>query len=146
MTDRGDRQHSGRRRALFRSRRRLVVAAAVLAPLLAGCGTGFQAETNQIYQPGPGISVRQDGVYGINMAIVTDGSGHGTLVAALINQQHHPDTLVTSAVKTSRGLPPVATILTGTVALPVQTSVQLGFTGVVRVEGTLAPGWTTGSP
>ena len=63
-----------------RRRRRLAVAAALIAPLLAGCGTGFQAQTNQIYQPGPGISVRDDGVYAINTLIVTDGEGNGTLV------------------------------------------------------------------
>ncbi len=66
----------------------------MLAPLLAGCGTGFQAQTNQIYQPGPGITVRDGGVYAINTLIVTDGNGNGTLVAALVNQAARPDTLV----------------------------------------------------
>ena len=63
------------------------------APQLAGCSRGFGAQTDQIYQPGPGISVRSGGVYVINALVMTDGSGHGTLIGALINQQPHADIL-----------------------------------------------------
>jgi hypothetical protein len=113
----------------------------VVTPLLAGCGTGFQAQTNQIYQPGPGISVRDDGVYAINTLIVTDGNGNGTLVTALINQATRPDTLVRAGVSyTTTGRPLTTKILGGRVLLPPQQPVQLGYTGDVRVEGRLIPG------
>ena len=121
-------------------RRRLAIAAAVLTPLLAACGAGFQAQTNQIYQPGPGISDRSGGVYVINALIVTDGAGHGTLVAALINQQGHPDVLESVSVSTGSGKALKAAIMSGTVALPSQGAVQLADTADVRVEGTLQAG------
>jgi hypothetical protein len=121
-------------------RRRLGVAAALLTPLLAACGTGFQAQTNQIYQPGPGISVRSGGVYALNALIVTDGDGNGTLVTALINQGPSPDTLESVLVRTRSGDRVKTSILSGTVALPSRRAVQLADSGDVRVSGDLAAG------
>jgi hypothetical protein len=112
----------------------------VAAPLLASCGTGFQAQTNQIYQPGPGISDRTDGVYVLNALVVTDGQGHGTLVGALINQRARPDRLESVTVKSDSGAPLKASILSGTLALLPQRSVQLADTGDVRVSGKLVAG------
>jgi len=125
---------------LLDPRRRLVIAAAVLAPLLAGCGAGFQAETNQIYQPGPGISIRAGGVFALNTLIVTDGNSNGTLVASLINQAARPDALIHVNLRASNGKPLKATIVTDTVPLPSRRAVQLGSTGDVRVTGDLSPG------
>ncbi len=123
-----------------RPSRRLLVALTVVAPLLAACGSGFHAQTNQIYQPGPGITVRVGGVYAMNTLIVTDGHGNGTLVGALINQRSRPDELRSVRVSTRAGRVLDSTIISGTIALPSQRAVQLADTGDVRVRGTLDAG------
>jgi hypothetical protein len=117
----------------------LAAIALVAVPLLAGCGTGFQAETNQIYQPGPGITDRNGDVYLLNALIVTDGKGHGTVVGALVNQQSRTDTLTDAGVKCGPKTLDTS-ILSGTVSLMSQQSVQLATTGDVRVSGTLDSG------
>lgn len=134
--------HSGAPRSPLagRGRRRRTLAGALLLLLLAGCATSFGAETNKVYQPGPGISVRDTGVYAINMLIVTDGAGNGTLVGALINQQQRRDALETVTVSALDGRMLDTTILPGTIALPPGRSVQLADTGWVRVGGPLDPG------
>lgn len=121
-------------------RRRWVVAA-VVVPLLAGCGsTSFGAQTSQVYQPGPGITVRSSDVYVFNALVVTDGDGNGTLVGGLINQVTRTDTLQSVALTTPQGKQVDATILPGTVSLPDQLSVQLADTGDVRFGGDLEAG------
>lgn len=125
------------------SRRRprcLLLGTALLLPVLSACGTGFQAQTSQIYQPGPGISVRSGDVYAVNMLVVSDGAGDGTLVGALINQAQAPDTLEGVELTNRAGRPVSTTIIGGTVALPSQRAVQLADTGDVRVQGTVTSG------
>lgn len=122
------------------SSRRRWLAAAVMTPLLAGCATSFGAQTNQIYQPGPGISDRGSDVYVMNAAIVTDGKGNGTLVGALINQNPRTDTLRSITVLDSNGKAISASILPGTISLPDQRSVQLADSGDVRVSGNVHAG------
>lgn len=120
--------------------RRLLVATAVLTPLLAACGAGFQAQTNQIYQPGPGITERGSTMDAINMLVVTDGSGNGTLVAALLNQQPQQDTLESVEMTNTAGKALTTTILSSTIALAPQKAVQLAETSDVRVTGDLVAG------
>ncbi|MEJ7629272.1 MAG: hypothetical protein WKF54_06740 [Nocardioidaceae bacterium] len=129
-----------RPRVARRSPHRLAGCLALLIPLLAACGTGFQAQTNQIYQPGPGISVRTGGVYTVNMLVVSDGAGNGTLVAALINQAKQPDTLESVSLTDRSGRAVDTTIVGGTVSLPSQRAVQFADTGAVRAAGTLTAG------
>ncbi len=119
---------------------RLLVAGAVglLGFSLAGCSNGFNAQTDEIYQPGPGISVRQGGVYLLNAAIVTDGSGNGTLIGALLDQSRTPDRLVSAKITGPKA--PTVTIIPGTITLPVHRSVQLADTSDVRLVGTLTTG------
>jgi hypothetical protein len=124
-----------------RSIRLSATAAALLAGLvLTGCGAGFTAETNQIYQPGPGITDRSSQVYALNMLVVTDGRGHGTLVGGLVNQQATDDTLVSAEITATEGKQPQTTIQSGTVTLPPHRLVQLADAGDVRVTGDLRPG------
>jgi hypothetical protein len=123
-----------------RLRRPVAFAAVLLCPVLAGCGVGFHAETNQIYQPGPGITVRNNSVYALNALVVTDGRGDGTLVAGLLNRRPQPDALQSVSITNSSGRQLKTTITGGTVALPPQKLVQLADTGAVRVSGTLLPG------
>jgi hypothetical protein len=124
------------------SARRVLLVSAALAATLTGCSGGFNAQTNQLYQPGPGVSVRQDGVYLINAIVVTDASGHGTLVGALVNEQARTDTLESVTLTGSHGVSVNVTILPGTISLPPHQAVQLANTGAVRFDGTLQPGAT----
>ena len=120
--------------------RRRWLAAAVVAPLLAGCATSFGAQTQRVYQPGPGITVRSSGVYVLNAFIVTDSEGNGTLVAGLVNQMTRPDMLESVTLAGPGGKPLSASILPGTVALPGQQLVQLADSGPVRFGGDLVGG------
>ena len=117
---------------------------ALTLPLVAGCASGFGAATNRIYQPGPGLESRSGDVYVINAVIVTNGTGNGTLVAALINQVRPGDALVSTTAKTSTGKTLKVTGGSG-IVLPYQTSVQLndlasGGFGGIRLTGTLQAG------
>jgi hypothetical protein len=118
-----------------------VGAAALLAVTgLTGCSRGFNAETDQIYQPGPGISVRQDGVYLLNAAFVTNGSGNATLVGALLNIQLHSDALRAITVVASDGKAATTSIGPGTISLPPHQNIQLGSSGQIRASGGLTAG------
>lgn len=131
--------------AVSRWRRLAVPALVGLAlPLLAGCAQGFGAQTNQLYQPGPGLENRSSDVYVINAVIVTNGTGNGTLVAALMNQVHPGDRLVSTTATTSTGKALTVTGGSGTL-LPTLMSVQLndlasGGFGGIRLTGTLTAG------
>lgn len=131
---------AARGRGAPRGVRRRWVAAVLLSPLLAGCATSFGAATNELYQPGPGITVRDSGVYVLNALIVTDGRGNGTLVGGLLNQAARADTLESVKVTAPGGKPLSVSILPGTIALPVQRLVQLANTGAVRVAGDVRAG------
>lgn len=120
--------------------RRRWVAAAVLVPLLAGCATSFGAQTSQMYQPGPGITVHSSEVWVLDAFIVTDGRGNGTLVGGLLNQATRTDSLQSVRVVAPGGKPLSTTIVPGTVAVADQRLVQLGDTGAVRVGGDLQAG------
>lgn len=116
------------------------LAAAVLVPLLAGCATSFGAQTSQMYQPGPGITVHDSDVYVLNAFIVTDGRGNGTLVGGLLNRTTQPDVLQGVQVVPASGKPLSAAIVPGAVSLAPSRLVQLGDTGAVRVGGDLRAG------
>jgi hypothetical protein len=57
----------------------------VLAAALSACGTGFDAQTTTVYTAPAGADVRTGDVKGLNMLVVAQGDGSGTLVAALVN-------------------------------------------------------------
>lgn len=114
---------------------------ALLVAVLAGCGVvRFHAQTNEIYQPGPGITVRNGDVYGLNLAVVTDGEGHGTLIGALLNKVTAPDKLEAVSVRQLDGKRLTVAILPGYIALQPEQSVQLADTAAVRVTGDLTSG------
>ncbi|MBA2558437.1 MAG: hypothetical protein H0V07_00855 [Propionibacteriales bacterium] len=117
-------------------RLRAVTAGAVAAALVTGCGAGFQAQSQQIYQPAVGVNDRSGSVYTINTLVVTDGKGDGTIIAALINQARQDDTLheVSATDGSSKALA-VKPLAHGGVALASGQSVQLADSGAVRVSG-----------
>jgi hypothetical protein len=65
------------------SLRRAAIAAVVLAPVLAACG--FNAQTDQPYQPAEGVLNRDKDVDVLNALIVSGENGSGTFVANLVN-------------------------------------------------------------
>jgi hypothetical protein len=75
--------------------RRCVVAGAGLlaAGTLAGCGTGTDAQTNEIYNPAVGVNARSADVNVLNLLVVADPDGSGTVSTALVNQSTEPDQL-----------------------------------------------------
>lgn len=68
--------------------------------LVGGCGSNFDAQTNQVYQPAVGTNSRDGDVYALNMLVVAEGDA-GTLVGALLNRAVEEDTLM--AVEGSAG-------------------------------------------
>jgi hypothetical protein len=124
-----------------------VVALAIVgAPVLAGCGANFDAQTNQPYQPAEGVSARDGEVYALNTLVVTDGEGNGTIVSRLVNQQDVGDQLDSVAAVDSTGAaitaaPLAAPIVLGPAVSPEQPvpspdqSVQVGTAGALRLSG-----------
>ena len=76
----------------------VVVTAAVLALGLSSCGRGFDSPTDQIYNPPIGVNEQSGTVDVLNAVIVTDssGSGSGTLVATLVNNDPKQDDSLTN--------------------------------------------------
>jgi copper(I)-binding protein len=121
------------RGAVRRSLARACAAVALLG--VVGCGSNFDAQTQQPYQPAVGISDRSGQVYSINTLIVTDGQGNGTVVAALINQSDAEDTLQSvTAVDDQGGGMSVQPLPEGGISLPARNLVQLATDGSVRLE------------
>jgi hypothetical protein len=136
-----------------------VVAAALALPLMTACAANFSAPTQEVYQPAVGSDDREGTVYALNMLVVADTSGNGTLVGTLINQATCPDYLTdlqavdangggvkTSSLPTAEtldtpdGCPSVSAPDNG-VALPSQVAVKLPDDAQIQFSAdTDAPG------
>ena len=117
--------------------RRFLARACAAAALfgVVGCGSNFDAQTQQPYQPAVGISDRSGQVYSVNTLIVTDGQGNGTVVSALINQSDTEDTLQSvTAVDDQGGDMPVQPLPEGGISLAARHLVQLATDGSVRLK------------
>jgi len=67
-------------------RRSIAAATVVLAgPVLSSCGVNFDAQTDQIYNPGVGVNEQSGSVDVLNALIVSGSDGSGTVVATLAN-------------------------------------------------------------
>ena len=62
------------------------VVALVLGFGLTGCGTGFGAETVQVYDAGAGVNARGGGVDVLNALVVDNGDETGTLSVSLLDK------------------------------------------------------------
>lgn len=82
-------------------RRRLAATALATTALLAlgGCGTGFSAQTNQVYQAGVGANHRGD-IDVLNTLFVANEDGSATLSAAIVNNTGAKDKLTSVTVTT----------------------------------------------
>jgi hypothetical protein len=103
--------------------------------LLASCAAGFNAQTQQQYQAGEGISDRSTDIYVLNALVVADDQGNGTLVGTLINQSGQADELQKVSFTGADGKPIRTTKLTSPVPLDYQQSAQLESDGLVRITG-----------
>lgn len=116
---------------------RLLPAVVSIALLVAltGCAAGFDAQTNQPYQPAQGVTVRSSEVYAVNTLVVTDGNGNGTVVTSLINQRSEPDKLVALTAKdTAGGGAKVSPLPKGGIELATQQAVQTATDGALRIS------------
>ncbi len=76
------------------ARATLVGLALAATCALSACATSSDAQTNQIYTAPEGTDVRDGDVKGLNLLVVDNGDGSGTLVAALVNRTDEDDSLV----------------------------------------------------
>jgi copper(I)-binding protein len=126
---------SGGAPTLSRRRRTAIAVLFACAPLVAACGAGFEAQTNQVYQPAVGVNDRSGEVFVINALLVTAGTGTGTVVASLINQSTEPDRLVAVVASATNGAPLDSTDLGAGIELPSQESVQVADEGITVTAG-----------
>jgi hypothetical protein len=90
-----------------KTRRLGVLLSAAALPLAAGCAANFSAQTQVQYQSAVGSDSRDSDIYALNMLVVGDGEGDGTLVGTLLNNDPTnagcPDYLVDLQVVDSDG-------------------------------------------
>lgn len=75
------------------TRRALLGLALAATCGLPACAVGTDAQTNQVYTAAEGADVRDGDVEGLNLLVVDNGDGTGTLVAALVNNADEDDSL-----------------------------------------------------
>ena len=82
-------------------RRRLAATALATTAVLAlgGCGTGFSAQTSQVYQAGVGANHRGD-IDVLNTLFVANEDGSATLSASIVNNTDAADELSSITVTT----------------------------------------------
>jgi hypothetical protein len=110
------------------SRRRVAVAALLLAPVLSACG--FNVQTDQVYQPAEGVNNRSGQVDILNALVVSGTDGVGTFAGTLVNNNQTEDDELTSI--TGDG---VQVALADSVTIPAAGLVNLANEGGISVIG-----------
>ena len=124
-----------------RASRGAAVVLLVALPALSGCAANFGAQTNQPYQPANGTTDRDGDVYAVNVLVVSDEGGDGTMVGTLINQESVDDELTGFTATALDGTQIASAALRAPVDLPPQRSVQLEQEGPLGLGAqTLVPG------
>jgi hypothetical protein len=114
------------------TQRRVAIAALLLAPTLTACG--FNAQTDQVYQPAVGVIDRSGAVDILNALVVSGEDGSGTFAGTLVNTTSTDDRLDSVSG-------PGITASRRTVDVPANGLVSLADTGEVTLRGsTIAPG------
>ena len=108
------------------NRRRVAIAALLLAPVLTACG--FSAQTDQVYQPALGVDNRSGDVDILNAVVVSAQDGSGTFAGTLVNTTAEDDTLESV---TGSGI----TAARRTVDVPAEDNVPLADRGEVTLQG-----------
>lgn len=113
-------------------RTRLTQVALVLAvPALAACSTNFGAPTDQDYIAARGVNDRSGDVDVLNVVVVSDTDGAGTVVASLVNNTGDEDTLTGVTVAGSEA---TITDARENAEIPAGGIVNLGSTGAVTAS------------
>ncbi len=116
-------------------RRTAAVSLMLLVPLLSGCGIGFGAQTDKVYQPAVGVNERSGSIAVMNAVIVSGTEGQGTFVASLVNRIDSDEDELTGITGDAQGQ-----VLSPITVKP-DTLVNLADTGAVSVTGDrVAPG------
>lgn len=84
---------------------------------MGGCGTGFDAQTNQVYQPAVGANARGD-VDVLNTLLVANPDGSATISAGLQNNLDDVERLSSVSVTTFDDEP--LTVRSPRIALPLE--------------------------
>ena len=116
-------------------RRSLAAAAIVLAaPVLSSCGSGFNAPTNEVYNPSAGVDDRSSMVDLTNVLVVSGATGSGTVVANLVNN----DQVDADSLKSVAGAGQDASLKItpgGATAIPAGGMLNLASQGKIFVSG-----------
>jgi hypothetical protein len=107
--------------------RRVAFAALLLAPVLAACG--FNAQTDQVYQPAVGVNDRSGTVDILNALVVSDTDGSGTFAGTLVNKSQTDDDTLESVSG------PGVTASRQTVDVPAAEAVPLAEEGELTLTG-----------
>ena len=102
------------------------VAVLVTAPALASCSTSFGATTDQDYIPARGVNDRSGPVDVLNVLVVSETDGSGTVVASLVNNTREDESLNGVTVGGTE-----ATVAQDARDIPVDGINNLGATGAV---------------
>lgn len=113
----------------------LSLATALLAALSAGCGTGFGAQTQQIYDPATGVTIRTGDVYVLNALFVANTDSTATLSVSLLDRFGDGDQLVGVEVAIGEGEPVEVTQHVQPFELCAGQLVVLGSTAAVTIDG-----------
>ncbi|MPZ97468.1 MAG: hypothetical protein GEU96_21765 [Propionibacteriales bacterium] len=118
----------------------VVVAAAAALPVLSACASNFGSPVLQPYTPSVGVNDRDTDIDALDVFIVANESGAGTLVGAIVNQADEEDSLVGVTV-TEKDAEITVAIAGDSAELPAGELVQLADEPSVSLTGdALTPG------
>lgn len=100
----------------------LIICGSVL--LLSGCGTGFGAQTSQMYDAGSGTNHREGDIEILNALFVDNGDETATLSTGVINNAEETDSI--ESVSATAGGDDVTVELRSPVELPHGDLVSVG--------------------
>ena len=111
------------------------VAALVLAvSVTAGCGAGFDAQTNQPYQPAEGANGEAGPIAARNFLVIADDEGRGVLHGVLVNTGDTDDRL--ASIRVDESADGVRIAGSSAQPLPAGAALTLGGTQLPNATGT----------
>jgi hypothetical protein len=114
-------------------RRRTAIAALLLAPALTACG--FNAQTDQVYQPAVGVNDHSGTVDVLNAVVVSGEDGSGTFAGTLVNK----DTTQQDTLDSVSG--PGITASQASIDVPAAGNALLADSGELTLKGSaIKPG------
>ncbi|WBQ04556.1 hypothetical protein [Kribbella sp. CA-293567] len=103
----------------------LAGATVALSVVVAGCGAGFDAQTNMPYQPAEGTNADSGAVAVRNLLVLASADGEGQLQGTFVNNEQGDDSLVCIAATDAK---PPADAASAASPCPVQTAATAPFT------------------